>query len=375
MSVKLKPLHKQVLLITGASSGIGLTTARVAAERGAKVILVSRNRGALDQAVQEIKDAGGEAFAATADVSNIDELRQAVEAGKSHFGTIDTFVNNAGLGMYGKIEETDLNDARKLFDVNFWGIVNGSRLAVEYLRETGGAIVNLGSEVSDRAIPLQGMYSASKHAVLGFTDAFRMELEADQYPISVTTIKPAGIDTPYTRHAKNYTENEPTLPAPVYAPELVAEQILHAATNPVRELYVGGASKLISVLGRQFPQLMDWFMEKTMFSQQKTDRPADHSNEALYETQGGHSSRGDVSRDHMIREHSLYNIVQRHPYLVTLLTAGAGALAAYWLFAPRKEQSTTDRYRDNFRSAFHNLSEPIGRVAENAKSRIEQYLR
>jgi short-subunit dehydrogenase len=378
-SPKLKPLHKQVVLITGASSGIGLTTARIAAERGAKVILVARNKGALDQAVQEITDAGGEAISAVADVANVDELRTAAQTGIDRFGPIDTFVNNAGVSIYGKIEETDLNDAHRLFETNFWGIVNGSRLAVEHLRNTGGAIINVGSEVSDVAIPLQGIYSASKHAVLGFTDALRIELESENLPISVTTIKPAAIDTPYTRHAKNMTDKEATVPPPVYAPELVAEQILHAATHPVRELYAGGGGRLMAMLAHQFPQIMEWFMSKTMIGQQQGDAPADHSNESLYDSQGGHSERGDASRHRMVREHSLYGFVSRNPLLVTVLTAGVGALAAYWIFSSHEEErerSRLDSARDNLRARLRDLQDgPLGRVAEDAKSRIAEYLR
>jgi NAD(P)-dependent dehydrogenase (short-subunit alcohol dehydrogenase family) len=113
-------------------------------------------------------------------------------------GRIDTWVNNAGVSIYGRIEEVPDADSRRLFDTNFWGVVNGSRIAAKIMKETGGgAIINVGSTLSDRAVPIQGMYSASKHAVKGFTDAFRMELESDDVPISVTLVKPAAIDTPY----------------------------------------------------------------------------------------------------------------------------------------------------------------------------------
>src|SRR5439155_6660231 len=114
-------------------------------------------------------------------------------------------------------------DHQRLMQTNFWGVVHGSTVAARHLRERGGgAIINLGSIVSDRAIPLQGMYSASKHAVKGYTDALRMELEEEGAPIAVTLVKPAGINTPFPRHAKNYMEREATLPPPVYAPEVVA---------------------------------------------------------------------------------------------------------------------------------------------------------
>jgi short-subunit dehydrogenase len=163
---------------------------------------------------------------------------------------------------------------RRLFEVNFWGTVYGTRAAVARLRGSGGALINIGSVVSDRAIPLQGAYSASKHAVKGFTDALRMELEKEGAPISVTLIKPSTIDTPYFQHAKNYMAVEPKPPAPVYAPEVVANAILRAAEHPVRDITIGGGGRLISALGTALPRLTDFYMERAMFESQRTDIPS-----------------------------------------------------------------------------------------------------
>src|SRR6266704_1952330 len=140
--------------------------------------------------------------------------------------------------------------------------IHGSPVAARHLRERGGgAIINLGSIVSDRAIPLQGMYSASKHAVKGYTDALRMELEEEGAPIAVTLVKPAGINTPFPRHAKNYMEREATLPPPVYAPEVVARTILYCCEHPTRDIIVGGAGKGVVAAGHYAPRLTDRIME------------------------------------------------------------------------------------------------------------------
>ena len=242
MKYRLKPVSDQVIFITGASSGIGLATAMAAAAMGAKVVLVARSEEGLQDGVDRIRSAGGQAIWAVADVAKPDELRSAAEKGIETFGRIDTWVNNAGVSEYGRLADMSLEDDKKLFETNFWGVVNGSRLAVE-LMPAGGALVNLGSEVSHVPIPIQGMYSASKHAVLGFTDALRMELADANLPISVTLIKPSAINTPYPQHASNRLPagQSPTLPPPVYAPELVADQILYAASTPVRELFVAAA--------------------------------------------------------------------------------------------------------------------------------------
>jgi short-subunit dehydrogenase len=225
------------VLITGASSGIGRQSAIRFGRAGAKVILVARNGAALREAVAEIEQEGGEAIHAVADVAEVDQLKAAAEEGVARFGRIDTWVNNAGVGMYTKILDTKIADDRRLFETNFWGLVNGSRLAVPYLRAAGGgALINVGSEVSDISIPIQGMYATSKHAVLGFTDALREEILADGLPISVTLIKPAAINTPFPRHAKNNFDRDATLPAPVYAVDLVADQIARRGARRARIL-------------------------------------------------------------------------------------------------------------------------------------------
>jgi len=231
MAVALKPLAEQVIVITGASSGIGLATARSAAKAGAKVVLASRNGGVLGSVEREITEAGGEAMHVVADVCRREDVERIARAAIDRFGAFDSWVNNAGLSIVGRMEQVSDQDHRKLFETNFWGLVYGSFVAVKHLKLRGGAVINLGSLASDMALPLQGMYSASKHAIKGFTDALRMELEEEGAPVSVTLIKPTSINTPFPQHAKNYTDREPQLPNPVYAPEEVANAILFLASD------------------------------------------------------------------------------------------------------------------------------------------------
>jgi NAD(P)-dependent dehydrogenase (short-subunit alcohol dehydrogenase family) len=274
MGIKLKRLEDQVMVVTGGTSGIGLATARRAAARGARVVLCSRNEPELRETVSAIEERGGTARSVVADVANQEDVERLAATAIEEFGTIDTWVNNAGVSFYGKLMEVAIEDMRRLFEVNFWGTVYGARAAVARLRGSGGALINIGSVVSDRAIPLQGAYSASKHAVKGFTDALRMELEKEGAPISVTLIKPSTIDTPYFQHAKNYMAVEPKPPAPVYAPEVVANAILRAAEHPVRDITIGGGGRLISALGTALPRLTDFYMERAMFESQRTDIPS-----------------------------------------------------------------------------------------------------
>jgi short-subunit dehydrogenase len=330
MNVQLKKLNEQVVVITGASSGIGLVTARMAAERGARLVVAARSRGALRQLVSEIKGAGGEAAYVVADVANEDDVRRIAETALQHFGGFDTWINNAGVSIYGKMMEIKVKDQRRLFETNFWGTVYGSYVAAEHLKQRGGALINVGSTLSDRAIPIQGIYSASKHAVKGFTDALRMELEADGAPISVTLIKPAAIDTPYPHHAKNYLESEPTLPPPVYAPEVVAEAILYCAEHQEREVFAGGGGKALSAAEKYAPRLTDKLMEWTMIDMQKSGRPSRRRGDnGLYKASGKLKERGGYEGH--VSESSLYTKASIHPYVTSAILLGSGLALALWL--------------------------------------------
>jgi short-subunit dehydrogenase len=253
--------------------------------------------------------------------------RRAAEAAQEAFGGFDTWVNNAGSSVYGRILDVPVEDFRRLFETNLWGLVHGSRIAAERLKEKGGAIINVGSEVSDTPIPLQGMYTSSKHAVKGFTDALRMELEADEYPISVTLIKPTAIHTPFPENAKSYLEYEPQLPPPVYAPDLVAEAILYCAENPTRDFFVGDMAKVHSVMATYAPRLNDKAMEMTIDSAQNSGDPAKINRpDGLYETNSNLRERGE--RNRVVLEQSLYQKTKIHPYLTIGLVIGGGAVLA-----------------------------------------------
>lgn len=333
--MKLKPLAAQVILITGATSGIGLTTARMAARKGAKLVLVARNRQVLEELTNELNTSGSKAIFAEADVADESALQKAAEAGIQRFGRIDTWVNNAGVSIYGKITEISMEDQRRLFETNFWGVVLGSRIAVQHMAARGGALINIGSVLSDRAISLQGTYSASKHAVKGFTDALRMELEQDNLPISVTLIKPSAINTPYAQHAKNYLHKEATLPPPVFAPDLVAEAILHCAENSVRDFTVG-EGKILGVMGQIAPRIMDKVMEKDMSKRQMKDEPKPTSRpDSLYQTQSALEERG--AYEGMVLENSLLQKAKLNPLLAGAALLGGGITLAAFLNTGKKQ--------------------------------------
>lgn len=314
------------MVITGASSGIGLVTARMAAKRGVRVVLNARNEDALQRVTKEINAEGGKATYVTGDVGRFVDVQRIADETIRRFGGFDTWVNNAGVSIYGPVLNQSLQDQRRLFDTNYWGVVHGSMVACAHLRSRGGALINIGSVLSDIAIPVQGTYCATKHAVKGYTDALRLELEEEGAPISVTLIKPSAIDTPYTQHAKNLLPVEPQNPPPVYAPETVAEAILHCAENPERDLYVGGGGKLFAAAGHHAPRLTDKLMEATMFDVQKSDRPKPvNRRDSLYAPTKDGEERGRYPGH--VAESSIYTKASLHPLIAGSLIAGLGFVA------------------------------------------------
>jgi NAD(P)-dependent dehydrogenase (short-subunit alcohol dehydrogenase family) len=339
MSRQFKPIEEQVIVLTGATSGIGLVTARLLAEKGARLVLAARNEEALKQLCDEL-NSGGEsqirATYATCDVGDNEQVQRLKEHALQHFGHFDTWINDAGVSIYGKIMEVSLEDQRRLFDTNYWGVVHGSIAAAQHFSQRGSvpgrayppyaAIINVGSTVSDRAMPIQGPYSASKHAVKGFTDALRMELEYDKLPVSVTLIKPAAIDTPYTLHAKNYMATEPKNPPPVYAPDTVARAIAYACEHQVRDILVGGGAKAFNLGEKYTPRLLDKVMEWMVVDQQKSARPArGREQNALYSAGQDLDERGDYAGH--VAKSSFYTQASLHP-LATTVAAGAVVLGA-----------------------------------------------
>ncbi len=321
---RLKPLSQQVIVITGASSGIGRAAAEMAGAAGAKVVATARNGDELAEVQATIAAAGGEAETIALDIADEDATDRIAAAAVARFGRIDTWVNNAAAVVIGRVADASMDDQRRGFDVSYWGTVRGSLTALRHLRSRGGAIINVGSIESDRAVLLQAQYSAMKHAVKGFTEGFRTEVEADGLPISVTLIKPAAMHTPFPEHARNLTGHPITLPPVIYDPRLSARAILFAAAHPRRTLSIGGTGVFATALAVHFPRATDLMLERFGEAVQTFDKwaPKDRDDN-LYEAK---ASAIESEQETYVRRRSLWLEAQLHPAASLAVAAGAALL-------------------------------------------------
>jgi short-subunit dehydrogenase len=328
MKPTLKPLDQQVVVITGASSGIGLATARRLGERGATLLLAARGGEALAKIVEDLTGYGVRCEYVEADVGVEADVQHIVTTAIGRFGGFDTWINDAGVSIYGKLWDTPIEDARRLFETNYWGVVYGSLAAVRHLKEKGGALITVGSVLSDFSIPEQGTYCAAKHAVKGFTNSLREEVVGSKAPVQVTLIKPSAIATPFPEHAVSYMDAYGKLPPPLYAPELVADAIMHACEHPVRELTVGSAGKAQTLLFNWAPWLAEPLFGLVGPMLQKETQDVTGGKINLHEAGTGGRAHGT---DRFVRKSSLFLEAQKRPAASVGVISGvvaAGLIAA-----------------------------------------------
>lgn len=334
MKARLKPLAEQVIVVTGATSGHGLCTAQEAAAEGAKVMLAARDETALKQVRDEIRAAGGTAEYTVTDVGKEEDVERLAQAAIDSFGGFDTWVNNAGIGVYAETPDLTLEDHHKVFETNYWGVVHGSMAAMRHLKDKpgGGAIINVGSINGDMGGPILASYNASKHAVKGFTDSLRIEAIANDWPLSVTLIKPSAMGTPFPSHGRNLTGYAARLPDPIYDPNLVGRAILDAAQRPRRAITVGGGGKFQVLGATMLPSLYDRIASTMRDKLVDKDKPVGRVEGNLYSPQG---NDGDVRGKQDGRGFSTFTSIRRHPRTALGVAAAAGASALLYAFGRR----------------------------------------
>lgn len=327
----LKPINQQVVAIMGASSGIGRLTAFMFAQRGAKVMVSARSEAGLKSLVDEIRLFGGEVEYVVADVSSLEQVRNFVEKTVARYGRLDTWVNAAATGVMGKFEDITPEEFQRVIDVTLMGQVNGVTVALPYIKQQGGAIICVSSMEGRRSLPLQSPYSTAKHGVEGFLEALRVELMHEKAPVSVTSILPAVINTPYYNKIRTKLGVKPTGIPPYYEPRVVAEAIIYAAEHPTRDFIAGDVGRVLDVLQKLSPQLIDTILATIGFQGQRTTDPKSESApDNLYEPIEGYDKiEGDFGK---LVIPSFLDSLDRNPVLKWGIAGAVGVAALFGLF-------------------------------------------
>lgn len=332
MVVKLKPINEQVVVVFGASSGIGRLAALDFAARGAKVVAAARGERGLQSLVAEIKHKSGDAFYVVADTAEFDQVKHVADECVGRYGRLNTWVHAAGTIIFARFEDTTPAEFKRLIEVNLLGQVYGAQVALPHLRRSGGgALIHISSVEAFRPVPLHSAYGSSKHGVSGFLKSLRIELEHENAPVSVTEILPAVINTPIYDTALNKTGHRIQAPLPpAYHPQVVSDAILFAAENPIRDLVAGAAGLGVVYSERLSPRLTDRITSLLGYNQLSSElKPSDLPGN-LYEPAPDHEKiEGDLKNFQMNIDP--YTWAKTHPFTVNalMLAGGLFGLAAY----------------------------------------------
>ncbi|HVJ93931.1 MAG TPA: SDR family oxidoreductase [Labilithrix sp.] len=252
-------LHGAVVVITGASSGIGRVTARMFATRGAKLVLAARDRSALEEVARLCDDRGAQTLVVPTDIKDESQVTALSDAAVQRFGGIDVWINNAAVSLMGPFECVPTPEIRAVLDTNIMGTVHGTKAALSHFRQRGrGTVITVGSVAGKVPYPQASAYCASKHAIHALMAAIRQELVGSK--IDVCVVAPATVDTPFFDHLANYTGRQIRAMPPVYRPERVARAIVNCAEHPRREVFVGAAPVLMSLS----QVLTPWLFERVL---------------------------------------------------------------------------------------------------------------
>ena len=325
----------QTVVITGASAGIARATARLYGERGDRVGLIARGQAGLDGAAADVRDAGGTAVPICADVADYALIDAAASRIETELGPIDVWINVAFTSVFAPFAEITPDEFRRVTDVSYLGFVHGTMAALARMRPRDhGAIVQVGSALSARSIPLQSAYCGAKHAINGFTSSLRCELLHEGSRVRVTVVQMPAVNTPQFSWVRSKLPRQPQPVPPIYQPEVAARGVVYAADHPGRREYWVGASTAATLAANKFaPALLDRYLARTGYSSQQTSEPAaaDRPENLIQPVDGppgtDHGAHGDF--DGRSHDRSVQLWMSHHPALSTLAGCGVAAAAAF----------------------------------------------
>jgi NAD(P)-dependent dehydrogenase (short-subunit alcohol dehydrogenase family) len=327
------PAPGPVVMVTGASAGIGRATVRELARRGASLGLLARGRDGLEAARREAEELGGRGLVLIADVADADAVERAATELEETFGALDGWINNAMVSVFSPIRDMTAAEYRRVTEVTYLGVVHGTLAALRRMAPRDhGVIVQVSSALAYRAIPIQSAYCAAKHAVLGFTDSLRCELLHDDSAVRVTMVHLPAVNTPQFDWVRNRLSGRPAPPDPLYQPEVAARGIVHALEHPRRDVYIGDTTLKALYAQRFIPGVADRYLANTAWEGQMDatdpDDPgrADNLHAPLPGDHGAHGRFDDRAVDWSLQAWS----ATHRPALLTALAgvAGLGLLLA-----------------------------------------------
>ena len=323
-------IEGKVVIVTGASAGLGRAIAHAFAERKCKVGLIARSKKALHDVKREVEKLGGEGLVLPLDIADHKAVDEAATQVENQWGRIDIWINNAMNSVFSPVKEMQAEEYKRVTEVTYLGQVYGAQAALKrMLPRDEGKIIFVGSALAYRGIPLQSAYCASKHAIQGFFDSLRSELIHDNSNVKITMVQLPAMDTTQFGWVKSRLPNKPRPMGKIFAPELAAEAMIYAAENDRREIYLGSPTVQAIVGNKFFPGLGDYFLGKKGYKGQQTDEPADSDRkDNLWEpVEGKHAVHGgfsDISHNSSVQ----YWLTTHKTLTVAALALAAGAFIA-----------------------------------------------
>ncbi|HTZ74876.1 MAG TPA: SDR family oxidoreductase [Candidatus Aquilonibacter sp.] len=328
---------KETVVVTGSSAGLGRAIAREFAKRGARIALLARGREGLEAAKREMEEAGGKAVIFATDVADAEAVEKAATETERAFGTIDIWINNAMVSVFSPVKEMKPEEYKRVTEVTYLGVVNGTLAALRrMLPHDRGKIVQIGSALAYRSIPLQSAYCAAKHAILGFTDSLRCELIHDRSKISISVVNMPALNTPQFAWVKSRLKNKAQPLPPIFEPEVGARAVYWAAHHDRAEVYVGGSTVEAIVGNKVAPRLLDQYLGRTGYSAQQTSELEDPDRRNnLWEPVDANEDFGSHGTfDNKARPFSFQVWADlRRSWLALGVGASAAALGAIWYAA------------------------------------------